>query len=38
MRYSYWSNGTAAPNHALAESEKTSIVSRSLPAVDSSQH
>ena len=28
MRYSYWSNGAAAPNHALAESEKISIVSR----------
>jgi len=26
-RYSYWSDGAAAPNHALAESEKTSIVS-----------
>jgi tetratricopeptide (TPR) repeat protein len=38
MRYSYWSSGAAAPNHALAESEKTSIVSRSLPAADSSQH
>jgi tetratricopeptide (TPR) repeat protein len=36
-RYSYWSNG-AAPNHALTESEKISIVSSSLPAADGSQH
>jgi hypothetical protein len=38
MRYSYWSNGAAAPNHALTESEKVSIFSSSLPAADSSQH
>jgi tetratricopeptide (TPR) repeat protein len=38
MRYSYWSNGAAAPNHALTESEKISIVSSSLPAADSGQH
>ncbi len=29
-RYSYWSSGAAGPNHALTESEKTSIVSGSL--------
>jgi hypothetical protein len=38
MRYSYWSNGAAAPNHALTESEKISIVTSSLPAADSSRH
>jgi tetratricopeptide (TPR) repeat protein len=37
-RYSYWSNGAAAPNHALTESEKISIVSSSLPSADGSQH
>jgi tetratricopeptide (TPR) repeat protein len=38
MRYSYWSNGAAAPNHSLTESEKISIINSSLPAADSSQH
>jgi hypothetical protein len=38
MRYSYWSSGAAAPNHALTESEKISIVSSSLSAADSSRH
>jgi hypothetical protein len=37
-RYSYWSNGAAAPNHALTESEKISIVSSSLPTADVSRH
>jgi hypothetical protein len=37
-RYSYWSNGAAAPNHALTESEKISIVTSSLPTADGSQH
>jgi len=36
-RYSYWSNGAAAPNHALTESEKISVVSSSLPPADGSQ-
>ena len=38
LRYSYWSDGAAAPNHALTESEKTSIVSSSLPSADGSRH
>jgi tetratricopeptide (TPR) repeat protein len=37
-RYSYWSNGAAAPNHALTESEKISIISSSLPTADGSRH
>ena len=36
-RYSYWSNGAAAPNHALTESEKISIVSGSLIPAEGSQ-
>jgi tetratricopeptide (TPR) repeat protein len=34
-RYSYWSDGTTGPNHALTKSEKTSIVS-SMPTADGS--
>ena len=37
-RYSYWSDGATGPNHALTESEKTSIVSSSLTPADGSQH
>jgi hypothetical protein len=37
-RYSYWSNGAAGANHALAKFEKISIVSGSLTAADDSQH
>lgn len=37
-RYSYWSNGAAAPNHALTESEKISMVSGSLTPEDGSRH
>jgi len=33
-RYSYWSNGTAGPNHSLSESEKTSMVSGRLSRTD----
>ena len=36
--YSYWSNGAAAPNHALTESEKISIVSSSLTPAEGSEH
>jgi tetratricopeptide (TPR) repeat protein len=36
-RYSYWSDGTTGPNHALTEFEKTSIVSSSLPPADDSR-
>ena len=37
-RYSYWSDGTTGPNHALTESEKTSIVSGSLSSAEGNSH
>jgi hypothetical protein len=37
-RYSYWSNGATGPNHALTESEKTSIVSSGWTRADGGQN